>query len=104
MAGAPRAFTLTKATLPAGLYELSTVENGQAVRARTVILPDGTSRGTTKPYPCGEAEKQYETLMGIFRTSSGDVASQAGNDATSLFRAARRNGCGGTNIGSSPTS
>ncbi len=45
--GSKHAFRAERSSAPAGLYELVNVEQGKVVRAATIVLPDGTSRGGT---------------------------------------------------------
>lgn len=88
-------FTANLAILPAGFYFRAAVEDGQPVQARTIVLPDGSSKGKKSKFDCAGAEKQYYIFMEQFRNSPSGSNSEwlAGNDAHEVYLAARGAGC-----------
>jgi hypothetical protein len=93
--GTELAFTATAADLPAGLYERVAVEDGEAVQARTIVLPDGTARGKKKPFDCAKSEAHYETQMEIYRNAAPGSIEQHfhGNEAHAEYLRAQKAGC-----------
>ncbi len=75
--GSIHPFTTEAAELPAGLYEQYGSTDGNAVRAGTIVLPDGTQRGAAIPAPspppatleqCRGVQKQFRAAAAISST------------------------------------
>jgi len=63
--GARLTFSASEASLPAGLYQRVAVENGEAVQARTIVLPDGTARGVKKAFDCAGAQSRFKQFVAV---------------------------------------
>lgn len=64
-------FTAAQASIPAGLYERDTIEDGVAVRGRTIVLLDGSAKGSSAKTPtCAERQAQLEAYMEAWRRRS----------------------------------
>jgi hypothetical protein len=62
------AFSVAPAGLLAGLYERTGIEDGQAVQARTIVLPDGTAKGQSRSYDCALSDKLFVKVITIAST------------------------------------
>jgi hypothetical protein len=78
--GSRHAFTLQRAELPAGLYEIAGVDDGKPFRSGTIVLPDGTSRGQVRQPPardtqvCLQLKQNYRTWIQVA------AAAESGSD------------------------
>jgi len=88
-------FAVSQAGLPAGLYERTGIEEGEAVQARTIVLPDGTAKGRKKPYDCNESFKLWDTQLTIASTfpAGSDEAGEWYHGAATQRQAAEAAGC-----------
>jgi hypothetical protein len=75
--GTQHAFTATKATGKAGLYQrVWSAEAGEPERVATIVLPDGTQKGgrtKAKKGYCNELKSGYEFVLGRFHNEPDDA-------------------------------
>jgi hypothetical protein len=88
-------FSAPVAVPPAGLYTREFVHEGEPMVSRTIQLPDGTAKGTSKKPNCAALEIKFDIHIGaaLDENSTQEQRTVAGNIASRTFRDARRAGC-----------